>query len=142
MNNFHETDLLTHVQLTSSTNELLTDKQWLKRNRYPLPSERGIKIPKRKGLYFTYEQTKKVRSEAEVNAFPGFLPIKELKKGKHYYFYDECESKYTPDQWIKLGRKVRKNSVACEIRDGFNHKTKEKLYISFFIKSDTYKINN
>ncbi|WCE30062.1 hypothetical protein [Vibrio sp. SCSIO 43137] len=139
---FNENSALTQtLAMETKFQDLLTAKQWLdKFKRYPALAEIGIKLKGRKGLFFTYDQTLKVCSESAVHPYPDVKPIPLLRRGKRYYYHDQCEIKLTYHQWHKKGRQVRPNSVPCEVRKGFCHQTKQKINISYFLKSDTYTI--
>lgn len=125
----------------SLSNEMKTAKQWLalkqEEKRYPRRGEIG-KIGKR-GTYYHFDQTVPVRSEATHHPFPDRNPVKDQYKGISYYYYDECEPKKTPKQWIdEDGRRVIPGSVPCaKTRSGFNPITKESFEISYFLRSDT-----
>lgn len=142
MNIFNENSALTHtLALETKFQDLLTAKQWLDRfKRYPASGEIGIKQKGKRGLFFTYDQTLKVCSESTVHPYPDVKAIPLLRRGKRYYYHDQCEIKLTYHQWHKKGRQVRSNSVPCEVRKGFCHRTKQQLNISYFLKADTYTI--
>ncbi|EOX4848390.1 hypothetical protein ACPP0W_003509 [Vibrio alginolyticus] len=121
-----------------------TAKQWLslpaKSKRYPRRGEVGV--VGKKGTYFHIDQTIPVRSEATHHPFFEVKPVDDTYKGICYFYYDECEVKKTPLQWIKENnRRVIPNSVPCSVsRKGFNPETKESFEIFYFLKSDTVKL--
>ncbi|MEZ8717856.1 hypothetical protein AB6D81_17905 [Vibrio splendidus] len=125
------------------TNELKTAKQWLalkqEDKRYPRQGEIG-KVCKR-GIYYHYDQTIPVRSEATHHLLAGFLPVYEQYKGISYFYFDECEPKRTPRQWRELGRRVIPGSLPCsKTRSGFNPSNGESFEVSYFLRSDTVKL--
>ncbi|EOX4800900.1 hypothetical protein ACIL2P_003821 [Vibrio alginolyticus] len=142
MKAFNENRALTHtLALEEKFQDLLTAKQWLdKFKRYPASGEVGIRQNGKRGLFFTYEQTLKVCSESTVHPFLDVEPIPLLRRGKSYYYHNQCEAKLTFHQWQKQGRQVRPNSVPCEVRKGFCQRTKQQISISYFLKADTYTI--
>ncbi|SBS66948.1 hypothetical protein [Vibrio atlanticus] len=128
---------------TVTSSEMRTAMQWLalpiKDKRYPVRGAVGTK--EKKGVYFHISQTKPVRSEATHHPFFDVLQIPDQYKNLNYYYFDECEVKKTPHQWLKYGRVVRPGSVPCSgTRSGFNPNTKQHFEISYFLKSDTRKM--
>lgn len=129
---------------TVTDSKMRTARQWLalpvKDKRYPVRGAVGVKG--KKGVYFHISQTKPVCSEATHHPFFDVLPVADQYKNLKYYYFDECEIKLTPHQWLKHGRVVRPGSVPCSgTRSGFNPSTRQHLEISYFLRSDTRKIS-
>ncbi len=128
---------------TMTESKMRTARQWLalptKDKRYPMRGAKGVKG--KKGVYFHISQTKPVRSEATHHPFFEVLPVADQYKDLNYYYFDECEVKRTPRQWLKFGRVVKPGSVPCNgTRSGFNPKTRQHIEISYFLMSDTRKM--
>jgi hypothetical protein len=118
-----------------------TALKWLtSKKRYPISGMIGIK--NKRWEYFYEDQTKPVRSGATHHPFFNVKPIPNKIHGIEYYYYDECERKRTPNQWLKIGRKVIRDSVPCSgSRSGFNPSTRQHIdSINFFLISDTRKV--